>query len=109
MSTKGFTEGKWNGLVSYECDFCSYATPGEPGLARIKKHVGEHFMRGEATAAEAAEAVLDFASDSAAELFMGLDVGAREAATRVLLKSEPSGVTGFTVADVRAATTHEEG
>lgn len=108
MSTKGFTKGKWNGLVNYQCDFCSYATPGEPGLARIKKHVAEHFLRGE-TPTEVAEATLDFASDEAADLFSGLDEDARYAAARVLMDSKPSGLTGFTVADVRAATNTEEG
>lgn len=75
-STKrGFTEGKWNGVVNYACDFCGFAAPGKAGLLRIKRHVAGHFQAGEAARqgaepepAPEREAVVDFASDQAAEL-----------------------------------------
>ena len=116
-STKrGFTEGTWNGVVLYQCDFCRYAAPGKQGLLRIKRHVAGHMQAGERpkddpSPAQAArqgaepepaperEAVVDFASDQAAEL--AIQHG--EAVIRELMRREPSGRTGYTVADVREA------
>ena len=107
-STKrGFTEGKWNGVVLYQCDFCRYAAPGKQGLLRIKRHVAGHMQAGERPKDDPSPAqaepepgpVVDFASDQAAEL--AIQHG--EAVIKELMRREPSGRTGYTVADVREA------
>lgn len=102
----GFTEGTWKGVPNYRCDYCEFAAAGATGLLRIKRHVAGHFMRGEATWADARVAkpapertVPDFASDEAAELAARYGDGV----IGELLRREPSGRTGYTVADVRAA------
>lgn len=102
----GFRVATWKGLALYRCDYCQYAAPGDAGLLRIKRHVAGHFMRGEAKWADARPAepapdrtVPDFASDEAAELAARYGDGV----IGELLRREPSGRTGYTVADVRAA------
>lgn len=112
MSTKGYTEGTWNGVANYKCDFCRFAAAGRHGLTRIKRHIGEHFMRRDTPEQPPAEAVLDFASTTARDEFEGLDDETQQAVARYLLDREPEGLTGYTVAEVRdavAAVTTEEG
>lgn len=97
----GFTERTWKGVPNYRCDYCEFAAAGATGLLRIKRHVAGHLFRGEVPreAATAPAAVPDFASDEAAELAARQD----EAVIAELLRRSPSGRTGYTVADVRAA------
>lgn len=101
----GFTEGTWKGVPNYRCDYCEFAAAGATGLLRIKRHVAGHLFRGEVpreaapAPATAPAAVPDFASDEAAELAARQD----EAVIAELLRRSPSGRTGYTVADVRAA------
>lgn len=102
---RGFTVGTWKGLPNYMCRHCGFAAPGTPGLRRIKRHVAGHFMRGEARIEDARAAgpaptpAPDFASDQAAALAAqyGDDLIGE------LTRRPPSGRSGYTVADVRAA------
>lgn len=108
MKKQHFTEGTWKGLPNYQCAYCAYAAAGDHGLTRIKRHIAGHFAEVVAQPADREAAVLDFASDEAADEFTALPAGRREAVAIALINREPSGLTGYTVADVRAATNEED-
>lgn len=98
---RGFRIGKWNGLDNYECLFCSYATPGERGLQRIRPHVARHIREGDAPRTTNPLAGIDM-TERAGEIALELiEAGTLDIET--LLGREPSGATGYTVADVESA------
>ena len=94
MTETRWTVGEWAGRNNYECAECKYATLSFGSIVRHyeRKHEAEPPEPGGPLADVA------FASDEAAELAHegGLD-------SDIFDKFAPSGVTGFTVADVRGA------
>lgn len=106
---KGYERGEWAGLPHFRCLRCGFGVADKDedvAEAQIQDHVAAHLgLPADAILTDEGDAaVLDFASDEAAELFVGLDDGPQMAVAELLLAREGSGATGaFTVADVRQA------
>lgn len=115
-TAKGYTEGTWKGLEHFQCERCAYATAGKGALRDMKIHVASHLGLPDdvihVPEDEPDAAVLDFASDEAAEAFVAEPEGRQRAVALALMDREPSGANGYTVDDVRraaASVTTEEG
>lgn len=98
---RGFRIGTWNGVDNYECLFCPFAAAGKRGVARIRPHVADHMRRGDAPRTTNPLAGLNM-TERAGEVAVALMEAGRLDVDR-LLSREPSGRTGYTVADVEAA------
>lgn len=108
-----YTEGVWAGLPRFECAACGWSTAHrdrERAESTMRRHIRRSHRARPAPAEKPAEAEemedlgeINFASDNAAEAFLALGEDHRAATALRLLDREPSGKTGHTVADVRAA------